>query len=93
MKRLISLLALAFFVAGAAHAADGKVVSVAEGVAVVDVGADTDFKAGAKVRINGKNGTVTAVEGSKVTIKSSSADALKAGDTVKVTKAKALQGC
>lgn len=93
MKRFISLLALAFFVAGAAHAADAKVISVAEGAAVVDVGADADFKAGAKVRLNGKNGTVTAVDGSKVTIKTSGADALKAGDTVKVIKAKALQGC
>ncbi len=93
MKRIVSMLALALFAASAAYAAEGKVVSVADGAAVVDMGAEAGFKAGAKVRINGKSGTVTAVDGAKLTIKAANAGALKAGETVKVNKAAELQGC
>lgn len=93
MKRFLSVLALAFLTAAAAHAADGKVVSVADGAAVVDMGADAKLKQGAKVKLNGKAGTVTAVDGTRLTIKAPNVAELKAGDTVKVDKAAALQGC
>ncbi len=94
MKKIISVLALSIFAATAAFAAEGKVVSVADGAAVVDMGADAKFKSGAKVKLNGKAGKVTAVDGSKLTVKAPNASDLKAGDTVKVDKASAaLQGC
>lgn len=94
MKKIITLLALSIFAATAAFAAEGKVVSVADGVAVVDLGAGATFKQGAKVKLNGKAGQVTAVDGSKVTVKAPNAADLKTGDTVKVDKAAAaLQGC
>jgi hypothetical protein len=94
MKKIIILLALSIFTATAAFAAEGKVVSVADGAAVVDLGADAKFKSGAKVKLNGKAGKVTAVDGTKVTVKAPNAADLKAGDTVKVDKAAAaLQGC
>ncbi len=95
MKKSLSLLALTLFAATAVHAADGKVVSVADGAAVVEMGADAKFESGAKVRLNGKPATVTAVDGAKLTIKAANAADLKAGDTVKVLKAVAakLQGC
>lgn len=94
MKKIITLLALSVFAATAAFAAEGKVVSVADGAAVVDMGADCKFKAGAKVKLNGKTGKVTAAEAGKLTITAPNATDLKAGDTVKVDKAAAaLQGC
>lgn len=94
MKKIIAMLALSLFAATAAFAAEGKVVSVADGAAVVDMGADAKFKSGAKVKLNGKAGKVTAVDGSKVTIQAPNAAELKAGDAVKVDKAAAaLQGC
>jgi len=92
MKKLISMLVLSLFAATAAFAAEGKVVSVADGEAVVEMGADAKFKKGAPVKLNGKTGKVTAVDGTKLTIKASNAGDLKAGDTVKVDKA-AMQGC
>ena len=94
MRSLVSVLMLAFLTATAAHAADGKVVSVAEGAAVVEMGADAKFRKGAKVKLNGKAATVTAVEGTRLTIKAPNAAELKAGDSVSVDKAAAaLQGC
>jgi len=94
MKKIIALLALSLFAATAAFAAEGKVVSVADGAVVVDMGLDAKFKSGANVKLNGKAGKVTAVDGAKLTIKSSSAVGLKAGDTVKVDRAAAaMQGC
>jgi len=93
MKKLISVLTLSLFAATAAFAAEGKVVSVADGQAVVDMGADAKFKKGAGVKLNGKSGKVTAVDGTKLTIKASSAADLKAGDTVKVDKMASMQGC
>lgn len=93
MKKFLSALAFAFLAATSAHAADGKVVAVADGAAVVEVAGDAKFQSGAKVKLNGRSGTVTAVEGAKVTIKAPNAAALKAGDAVKVEKAPALQGC
>lgn len=94
MKKIITMLALSLFAATAAFAAEGKVVSTADGQAVVDMGAAATFKAGAKVKLNGKTGQVTAVDGGKLTIKAPNAAELKAGDTVKVDKAAAaLQGC
>lgn len=85
--------ALALLVAGGAQAAEGKVVSVADGAAVVEMGAGAGFKSGAKVKLNGKAGTVTAVDGARLTVKSAVVSQLKAGDSVKVDKAPALQGC
>lgn len=94
MKKIISFVAIALFAATAAFAAEGKVVSVADGAAVVEMGADAKFKSGAKVKLNGKAGKVTAVDGNKLTIQAPNAGDLKAGDSVKVDKAAAaLQGC
>ena len=93
MKKIIVMLALSLFAATAAFAAEGKVVSVADGVAVVEMGADAGLKKGASVKLNGKNGKVTAVDGVKVSIKSKIAAELKTGDTVKVDKAASMQGC
>ncbi len=93
MKKIISVLALSLFAATAAFAAEGKVVSVADGQAVVEMGADAKFKKGAGVKLNGKAGKVTAVDGTKLPIKASNAADLKAGDTVKVDKMASMQGC
>jgi hypothetical protein len=93
MKKIIIMLALSLFAATAAFAAEGKVVSVADGAAVVEMGADAKLKKGAGVKLNGKAGKVTAVDGTTVTIKTKIADELKAGDTVKVDKAASMQGC
>ncbi len=94
MKKLIILLVLSLFAATAAFAAEGTVVSVADGHAVVAMGAGATFKQGAKVKLNGKTGQVTAVDGGNLTIKAPNAGDLKAGDRVKVDKAAvALQGC
>lgn len=94
MKKIIAMLALSLFAATAAFAAEGKVVSVADGAAVVDMGSDAKFKSGAKVKLNGKTGKVIAVDGAKLTIQAPNAADLKAGDSVKVDKAvAALQGC
>lgn len=94
MKKIITLLAISLFAATAAFAAEGKVVSVADGAAVVDLGADAKFKKGAKVRLNGKAAKVTEVDGNNFTIEAPNAGDLKAGDTVDVKRAAAaLQGC
>lgn len=93
MKKIIIMLALSLFAATAAFAAEGKVVSVADGHVVVDMGSDAKLKVGSGVKLNGKAGKVTAVEGNKLTIKTRNAADLKAGDGVKVDKAAALQGC
>lgn len=93
MKKIIIMLALSMFVATAAFAAEGKVVSVADGAAVVEMGTDANMKKGAGVKLNGKTGKVTAVDGTKVTIKAGNAAELKAGDKVKVDKAASMQGC
>lgn len=92
MKNIVTLLILSLFAATAAFAAEGKVVSVADGQAIVEMEADAKFKKGSPVKLNGKTGKVTAVDGTKLTIKASNAADLKAGDTVKVDKA-AMQGC
>jgi len=93
MKKILVMLTLSLFAATAAFAAEGKVVSVADGQAVVEMGADAKFKKGAGVKLNGKTGKVTAVDGTRLTIKASSAADLKAGDTVKVDKMASMQGC
>ncbi|ACD94895.1 hypothetical protein [Trichlorobacter lovleyi] len=93
MKKILVMLTLSLFAATAAFAAEGKVVSVADGQAVVEMGADAKFKKGAGVKLNGKAGKVTAVDGTKLTIKASNAADLKAGDTVKVDKMASMQGC
>lgn len=94
MRKILLMFALFLFAATAAFAAEGKVVSVADGVAVVDMGADAKLKKGATVKLDGKSGKVTAVDGNKVTIQVTNAADLKAGDKVKVDKAAAAsQGC
>lgn len=94
MKKISTLVALLLFAATAAFAAEGKVVSVADGAAVVDMGADNHLKKGNHVKLNGKSGKVTAAEGNTITIKASNAAELKAGDAVKVDKAAVMmQGC
>ncbi|MBW4057171.1 MAG: hypothetical protein HIU83_17635 [Proteobacteria bacterium] len=93
MKKIIIMLALSLFAATAAFAAEGKVVSVADGHATVEMGSDAKLKKGAAVKLNGKSGKVTAVDGTKVTIKAGNAAGLKAGETVKVDKAASMQGC
>lgn len=93
MKKIITMLALSLFVATAAFAAEGKVISVADGQAVLEMGTDANLKKGSGVKLNGKAGKVISVDGTKITIKSGSAASLKAGDTVKVDKAAAMQGC
>lgn len=94
MKKIIIVLALSMFAATAAFADTGKVVSVADGKAVVDMGADNKLKKGSGIKIDGKNGKVLAVEGNNLTLKVRGGTAhLKAGDTVDVKKAAIMQGC
>lgn len=93
MRKTLAVLAVALFAAGGALADDGKLVSAAEGVAVVEFDTAGDFKAGARVRFNGKAATVTAVDGKKVTIKATNTADLKPGDTVRVNKQAKLGGC
>ncbi|MDD2310169.1 MAG: hypothetical protein PHH91_11360 [Desulfuromonadaceae bacterium] len=94
MKKIITMLALSLFAATAAFAAEGKVISVADGQAVLEMGTDAKLKKGAGVKLNGKSGKVISVDGTKITIKAKIASELKAGDTVKVDKAAAsMQGC
>ena len=93
MKKLIILLVLSLFAATAAFAAEGTVVSVADGHAVVDMGDGAKLKKGANVKLNGKIGKVTAVDGTKITIKAGNADELKPGEAVKVDKMASMQGC
>lgn len=94
MKKMILILALSVFAATAAFAAEGKVKSVADGSVVVELAGDASLKKGGGVKLNGKAGKVTAIEGNVVTIKSKVAADLKAGDAVKVDKASAsMQGC
>ncbi len=93
MKKIISMLALSLFAATAAFAAEGKVLLVADGQAMLEMGSDMKLKKGASVKLNGKTGKITAVEGTKLTIKSSNAGDVKVGDTVKVDKVASMQGC
>jgi len=93
MKKIITMLALSVFVATAAFAVEGKVISVADGQAVIEMGTDAKLKKGAPVKLNGKAGKVISVDGTKITIKASSAADLKAGDSAQVVKAAAMQGC
>lgn len=92
MRRVICAIALCLCYAVTGFAAEGKVVSVADGQAVVEL-AGTSLKKGAPVKLNGKAGKVIAVDGNKVTIKTANSADLKAGDAVKVDKSAALQGC
>ena len=92
MKNIIVMLALSLVFSTAAYAAEGKVVSVADGQAVVEMGSDAKFKKGAPVKLNGKTGKVIAVDGTRLTIKAANAAELKSGDAVKVDKV-TLQGC
>lgn len=93
MNRILVGLAAALLATTAAYADEGKVVSVVDGKVVVDMGGPAKYKAGSKVKLNGKVGTVTAVDGDKLTVKAPNAADLAAGGSVKVDKAPALQGC
>lgn len=93
MKKTLALLALSLFAAGSALADDAKLVSTGDGVAVVQLDNAAEFKAGAQVRFNGKPATVSAVDGNKLTIKTTNTANLKPGDTVRVNKMAKLGGC
>jgi len=54
MKKILVMLTLSLFAATAAFAAEGKVVSVADGQAVVEMGADAKFKKTVKISTTGK---------------------------------------
>ena len=94
MKKIIFILAVTILTTTAAIAAEGKVKSVANGLVIVEFTDDVNLRKGGGVKLNGKTGKVTAIEKNAVTIKSSRAANLKAGDTVTVEKAVAsTQGC
>ncbi len=93
MKKIILMLALSIFVSTAAFAFEGKVISVNDGEAVIELSTDAKLRKGRNVKLNGKVGQVTSVDGTKVTIKASDARDLKPGDTVKVDKMPSMQGC
>lgn len=93
MKKAMIALAVALLMAGSAHANEGKLLAVDQGSIVVDMGSEAVFKSGAKVKINGRSGTVTAVDGAKLTIKVRNTTEWKSGDAVKVERAPQLQGC
>lgn len=94
MKKIFATVAMVVLGASTVFAAEGKVVSVSDGIAVVDMGSAPQFKAGAKVKLNGKAGKVTVVDGTKLSVQAPNTSDFKAGDTVKLDKAAAaLQGC
>jgi len=51
------------------------------------------LKKGASVKINGKAGKITAMEGKSITIKANKPSDLKVGEAVKVDKVNDMQGC
>lgn len=93
MKKIVLFLTLALFAASVAFAAEGKVKSVSDDKVVVEMSDTAKLKKGSSVKINGKAGKITAMDGVTITIKSSKASELKAGQTVKVDKVNDMQGC
>jgi len=93
MKKMVLFLALSLFAATAAFAAEGKVKSVSDDKIIVEMSDTAKLKKGGSVKINGKAGKITAMEGKTITIKSKKAAELKAGENVKVDKVSEMQGC
>jgi len=93
MKKVALLLALTLFSATAAFAAEGKVKSVSDDKIAVEMSDAAKLKKGASVKINGKAGKITAMEGKSITIKANKPSDLKVGETVKVDKVNDMQGC
>jgi len=93
MKKIAILMALTLFAATSAFAAEGKVKSVSEDKIMVEMSDAAKLKKGVSVKVNGKAGRITAMEGKIITIKSSKPSELKTGETVKVDKVNDMQGC
>ena len=93
MKKMVLFLALSLFAATAAFAAEGKVKSVSDDKIIVEMSDTAKLKKGGSVKINGKAGKITAMEGKTITIKSKKAAELKVGENVKVDKVSEMQGC
>lgn len=93
MKNVALLLALTFFSATAAFAAEGTVKSVNDDKIAVEMSDTAKLKKGSSVKINGKAGKITAMDGKNITIKANKPTDLKAGETVKVDKVNDMQGC
>ena len=93
MKKTALFLALTLFAATAAFAAEGKVKSVSDDKIIVEMSDTAKLKKGGSVKINGKAGKITAMEGKTITIKSKKAAELKVGENVKVDKVSEMQGC
>lgn len=93
MKKIILFLALSLFAASAAIAAEGKVKSVSDDKVVVEMSDTAKLKKGASVKINGKAGKITTMDGTTITIKANKPSELKAGEAVKVDKVNDMQGC
>ena len=93
MKKIVLFLAVALFAASAAFAAEGKVKSVSDDKITVEMSDVAKLKKGGSVKINGKAGKITSLEGTTIIIKSGKAPEFKAGEAVKVDKANDMQGC
>jgi len=93
MKKTALFLALTLFATTAAFAAEGKVKSVSDDKIIVEMSDTAKLKKGGSVKINGKAGKITAMEGKTITIKSKKAAELKVGENVKVDKVSEMQGC
>lgn len=93
MKKIILVLALAFFAATSAFAAEGKVKSISEDKVIVEMSDAKNLKKGSSVKVNGKAGKITAKDGTTITIKCDKTSELKAGESVKVDKVNDMQGC
>ena len=97
IKRLSVALVLVVFAAVAAFAAPmaGKVAAIdGNKVQITFTGEKQDWvKKGQAVKIKGGTGTITVVDGNKVTISTSKASALKVGDDVTFDKGRAGGGC
>lgn len=92
MKRFVIILSLALFGASAASAGTGKVESVSDGQVVVEMKEPGRLKKGNSVKLEGKTGNITAVNGNRFTIRVKNIQ-LKPGDTVSVEKGSDMQGC
>jgi co-chaperonin GroES (HSP10) len=97
VKRLILVLAVVAFAAGAAIAAPitGKVTSVKNNVVTLAVeGAMADWATkGATVKIKGGKGKIVDVGEKSVTISTTKAPQMKVGETISFDKGRVATGC
>lgn len=97
IKHLSVVLMLLVFTAAAVFAAPipGKVAAIdGKKVQITLTGETEDWvKKNAPVKIKGGTGTITAVEGKKLTITTSKASAMKVGDEVTFEKGRTGSGC